>query len=155
MNLYLLRHGMAEDTAPDADRRLTAKGKENLRRVLTAAKRSGVAPELILTSPLRRARESAGIASEALDCRRVKESPNLLPAADPAELWKELVELPCQEVLVAGHEPHLSAFLIFLLGNSFAVDFKKGALARVDVRKRSGSPSGVLKWFLTPKLAQR
>ncbi|MBV8904023.1 MAG: histidine phosphatase family protein, partial [Acidobacteriia bacterium] len=72
MELYLLRHGIAENGRPglkDADRALTAEGKDKLKRVLVRARGAGVEPGVILSSPYRRALETAQIAAESLGYR--------------------------------------------------------------------------------------
>ena len=66
MQIYLLRHGIAEDGTPDSDRALTAEGREKLRRVLARARSADVAPTLILSSPYRRAVETADVAVDLL-----------------------------------------------------------------------------------------
>ena len=69
MEIYLLRHGIAEDrstTGRDPDRRLTDEGRAKLRRVLERAHQAGVRPSLILSSPYRRALETAEIMAAKL-----------------------------------------------------------------------------------------
>ena len=69
VELYLLRHGIAKDRSAsgrDADRRLTDEGRTKLRRVLERAHAAGVVPSLILSSPYRRALETAEIAAREL-----------------------------------------------------------------------------------------
>jgi phosphohistidine phosphatase len=66
VQIYLLRHGIAEDSTPDSERALTAEGREKLRRVLARARSADVTPSLILSSPYRRAIETAEIAVEVL-----------------------------------------------------------------------------------------
>jgi phosphohistidine phosphatase len=153
MDIFLLRHGIAEERSleiPDASRKLTPKGEKQLRRVLAVAKNAGVEPELILTSPLRRAQETAAVASEVLGCSRVRETRALLPEEEPESVWVELQELELSSVLLAGHEPHMSAMLSYILGVPLQVDFKKGALVCVDARISGAS----LKWMLTPRLTR-
>src|SRR5256885_1079820 len=93
MQIYVLRHGEAEEQETglaDRERKLTAKGKRDLRSVLKLARNAEVAPDLILTSPLRRAQETAAIAAEVLGCKNVVETRNLLPGASPEQIWKEI-----------------------------------------------------------------
>ena len=69
MEIYLLRHGIAEDrssTGRDSDRRLTDEGRAKLRRVLERVHQAGVRPSLILSSPYKRALETAEIAAHEL-----------------------------------------------------------------------------------------
>ncbi len=55
--------------------------------------------------------------------------------------------------MLVGHEPHMSGLVSFLLMTILALDFKKGALVRMQVENPPAQPHGVLKWILTPKLA--
>ncbi|HUJ49930.1 MAG TPA: phosphohistidine phosphatase SixA [Bryobacteraceae bacterium] len=159
MEIYLFRHGIAEDGRagePDSDRSLTAEGKKKLRGVLHAAAESGVQPSLILTSPYRRAIQTAQLAAELLkyqgDLLRTR---SLEPSSRPDSVWEEIrVHKDEPQIMLVGHEPLFSALTAFLLGCSgFQIDFKKGGLACVEVDKFAGTPRGVLKWYLTPKLA--
>lgn len=159
MEIYLLRHGIAEDGRagePDSDRSLTAEGKKKLRGVLHAAAEAGVQPSLILTSPYRRALQTAQLAAELLkyqgDLLRTR---SLEPSARPDAVWEEIrVHKDEAQILLVGHEPLFSALTAHLLGCSgFQIDFKKGGLACVEVDKFAGAPRGVMKWYLTPKVA--
>lgn len=156
MEIFILRHGEAEARGvglPEAERALTPKGRKDLRVVLAMAKASKVAPQVILTSPLVRAQQTAAAAAKVFDVPIV-ESPHLLPAASPDLLWKEIGTMKeAEAILIAGHEPHLSNFTRFLLESAVALDLKKGTLLRVTTRNRIGPPRGVLRWMLTPKLA--
>ncbi len=159
MELYLLRHGIAEDAAPgkpDADRSLTDAGREKLRRVLSRARASKVAPGLILSSPYRRALQTAGIAAECLAYRdKILQTAALVPNANPHDTWEEIrAHKSVESILLASHEPLMSSLLAFLLDTpALMVDFKKAALARVDCDRFSAQPHCTLKWMLTPATA--
>ena len=121
MEIYLLRHGIAEDGHPgqaDAERQLTDEGKEKLRRVLKRARSADVKPGVILSSPYRRAGETAAIAAEVLDYKgKVVETSALLPDAAPQEMWEEMRSRGNESaVLLASHEPLMSTLAAFLLG---------------------------------------
>jgi len=159
MEIYILRHGIAEDAKPGIDdgaRALVPEGKKRLQAVLRIAAAAGVAPSLILTSPLRRALETAEIAAEVLGYNGsiVKEDA-LRPGKSPQDVWDELrthKEEP--QVVLAGHEPQFSYLAAYLLGApALAVDVKKGSLLRIDVDQFGAHPKGVLRWYLTPRLA--
>lgn len=158
MRVYLLRHAIAEDAAPgqpDRDRALVPEGRKKLREVLAAAKSAGVAPSLIVTSPYRRAEESAQIAAKELGYRdHLVVSDALIPGGEPADVWTELRSYQSEnEVMLVGHEPLFGQLFAYLLGTpTLAVDFKKGALARIDLEQFGPAPRGVLRWFLAPKL---
>ena len=156
MDLYLLRHGEAEPrsaSVAEARRQLTEKGSRDVGRVIERSQTVKVKPGLILSSPNVRARQTADIAAEILKVK-VEESSQLLPSVEPHLIWDELREhADTQEIMLVGHEPHMSRLVSFLLMTMLAIDFKKGALIRVEVDNPPAQPHGVLKWILTPKLA--
>jgi phosphohistidine phosphatase len=159
MEVYLLRHGIAEESRPgvrDADRGLTAEGRDKLRRVLKRAHQAGVRPSVILSSPYRRAVETAEIAAETLEYRgEIVKTRVLVPEAPPQEAWNEISSRRAEEaILLASHEPLMSSMAAFLLSSpALQVEMKKGALARVDCGHFGPAPHGVLKWMLTAALA--
>jgi phosphohistidine phosphatase len=159
MQIYLLRHGVAEDARPghpDSERALTSEGREKLKRVLKRARTAGVAPSLILSSPYRRALETADVAAEAFGYQgRVVRTRALVPEASPFDVWDEIRSRRDESaVLLASHEPLMSSLAAFLLGSpALQVDIRKAALVRVDCDRLGAEPKGVLKWMLTPALA--
>ena len=156
MQIYLLRHGIAENAGPgmrDADRALTEEGREKLRRVLKRAKSAGVEPGVILSSPYRRALETAQVAAQVFGYGgKVVQTQALVPDAPPPNVWGEIRSRRDEAaLLLASHEPLMSATLAFLLGSpGLLVDMKKAALARVDCDRFGPEPKCVLKWLLTP-----
>ncbi len=159
MELYFLRHAIAEDhsaTGRDADRRLTEEGREKLRRVLKRAAAAGVEPSLIISSPYKRAVETAEIAASELNYKgEILRVGSLTPDSSPASVWSEIREHRDEpSVLLAGHEPLFSATVAWLLGSTREmVDFRKAALVRIDVHAFGPVGQGVLQWMLTPKLS--
>lgn len=159
MEIYLLRHGIAEEARPggrDSERALTGDGKRRLRTVLSAANQAGFKPQVILSSPYRRAVETARIAAEICAYHgQIIESQAFTPMADVKQAWDELrLYGDARSVLVASHEPLTGLLIGYLCGAAgLSVDVKKGALARIDVGETGAQPRGVLKWMLTPKLA--
>jgi phosphohistidine phosphatase len=157
MEVFLLRHGIAENAGPgmaDADRALTGEGKEKLRRVL---KQSRVEPSLILSSPYKRAVETAEIAAEVLGYEgKIVQTRALVPESSPHDVWDELRSRKSEPaVLLASHEPLMSALTAFLLNTpALQVDMKKSALVRIDCERLGPEPRGVLKWMLTPAVSQ-
>ena len=157
MEIYILRHGIAEEAkagGSDAERALTDTGREKLRRVLERARAAGVTPSIILTSPYRRAKETAQIAGQVLECQKIVESDVLLPPSMPPDVWGAIRSRRRERaILLAGHEPLLGMTVAYLLGApAMHVDLKKAALVRIDEENVSGAPNGILKWMLTPRL---
>lgn len=157
MELYLLRHGIAEDNAAtDADRQLTDEGRQKLRRVMKRAAEAGVAPSLILSSPYKRAVETAEVAAAELDYKgKILRVGSLTPDSSPPSVWSEIRGHRDEpSILLAGHEPLFSSTVAFLLGSTQEmIDFRKAALVRIDIHGFGAQPQGVLQWMLTPKLA--
>jgi phosphohistidine phosphatase len=159
MEIYILRHGVAEDGQPgqpDAERALTPDGRKKLRNVLRTAAAAGVAPSLILTSPYKRALQTAQLAAEILDYKgELLRTKALEPASSPKTVWDEIrVHKDEAQILLAGHEPLFSRLTAYLLGSpSLQVDFKKGAIACVEIERFGAEPHGVLRWMLTSKLS--
>ena len=159
MEIYLLRHAIAEENSPsgrDHDRRLTDEGRDKLRRVLERAAAAGVEPSLILSSPLVRAVQTAEMAAHELGYSgKIVRVDCLAPDGSPSDIWKELRGRRDESaVLLAGHEPLFSATTAYLLGCTRSmVDFRKAGLVRIDVQGFGAAPAGVLQWMLIPKLA--
>jgi phosphohistidine phosphatase len=153
----MLRHGIAEDrAATDADRQLTDEGRLKLHRVMKRAAAAGVEPSLILSSPYKRALETAEIAASELHYEgEILRTGALTPDSSPPSLWSEIRDHRDEPaILLAGHEPLFSSTVAFLLGSTQQmVDFRKAALVRIDVHNFSAAPQGILQWMLTPKLA--
>jgi len=153
MELYLLRHGAAEDRWPggsDQTRRLTADGIVALRENLNRAAARGVRPVVILSSPYQRAMETAEIAMEILRC----EGPILLaralePDSSPTEVWNEVrLHRDVPSVLVVSHEPLLSSALAWLTGATEAVtSFAAGSLARLNIDVVGAAPRASIGWL--------
>jgi phosphohistidine phosphatase len=159
MQIYILRHGIADDAKPgqpDAERALTSEGREKLKRVLKRARAADASPSQILSSPLRRAVETAETAAEVLGYEgKLVRSQSLVPDASPFDTWEEIRSRKEEHaILLAGHEPHMSSLVAFLLDSpALAVDMKKAALVRVDCDRFGPKPRGVLKWMMTPAIA--
>jgi phosphohistidine phosphatase len=160
MDVYLLRHGVAEEGSagvPDSERALTKEGIQKLREVMRLARNAGLDPELIISSPYRRAQETARIAAEELGYQQaIAESASLIPSAHPEAVWEEIrVHREASSLLLVSHEPLMSSTLAYLLGApALRVDFKKGALARLALEGFSAKPRATLRWFLAPRLAR-
>ncbi len=157
MEIYILRHAIAEDPqagVPDAERALTDAGREKLHAVLEQARAAGARPALILTSPYRRALQTARVAGHVLGCNKIVETGVLTPESTPKAVWEAIAARRRESaLLLAGHEPLLGMTVGFLLGApALRVDFKKAGLVRLDLESFSGAPRAILKWMLTPRL---
>ena len=159
MELYLLRHGIAEDPKAgisDSARALTQEGRRKLREVLGVAHRSKVLPSLILASPLKRTMETAEIAAAVLKYKgSILQSKLLKPGSTAEQAWDEIRGHRDEEsLLLVGHEPMFSQLASYLLAApGMQLEFKKGALLKIVVQAFPPQPRGVLHWYLTPKLS--
>jgi phosphohistidine phosphatase len=123
--IWFLRHGDAEEGEPDAERQLTAKGEDQARTAGAALRKLGVKPDLCLTSPKVRARDTAELACKELRCD-YKVEPRLAGGRfDALDLAAGL-----GEVILVGHEPDFSNVIGELTGGR--VDLKKGGIAAVE-----------------------
>jgi phosphohistidine phosphatase len=159
MDIYILRHGLAEDGQAgqsDSERALTAEGKKKLRAVLHKAKGAGVSPTLIMTSPYKRALQTAQLAAEILSYKGTLMRTSVLePGSRSHGVWEEIrIHKEEKAILLAGHEPLFSSLTAYLVGcRNLQIDFKKGAMACVTIDRFGSEPQGVLRWMVTPKLA--
>jgi phosphohistidine phosphatase len=159
MLCYFLRHGPAGDAATwegsDFDRPLTADGKKRIAQEAKTIAGLGLELDVIITSPLVRARQTAEIVAKELDIRdalHLDERVGLgFSATELAAILHDYAT--AQHVMLVGHEPSMSATVGELIGGG-DVDFKKGALACVEVAHESPL-RGRLMWLASPKLLTR
>lgn len=159
MHLYLLRHGVAEESrlgAMDSERALTPDGRKKVRHVLQAVADARVKPSLIFSSHLKRALQTAEIAKNMLGYEgEIIKTKALAPAASAEQVWEEVrVHKNEAAVLLVGHNPLFDSLAAFLLGApNLKLDFKKGAIMRIDFESFGAQPRGILCWYLTAKLS--
>jgi phosphohistidine phosphatase len=146
--LWLLRHADAEPhgTRPDAERRLTERGKRQARLAGRALEHIGVEPEKILTSPKERSLRTATLALEAWGGERLGRLhvyPPLYEGFDGPQALAALAQLgPDGRLLAVGHEPDLSSVVAELTGAR--IDLKKAGLAVVRIGASAELKPGVL-----------
>jgi phosphohistidine phosphatase len=159
MHVYLLRHGVSEDDRPglsDAERALTPDGRRKLRHVLKTVAEAKVKPSLILSSQLKRAVQTAEIAKAVLGYgSEILRTKSLEPAASPEQAWEEIrAHRDESSLMLVGHNPLFDNLAAYLLGAPrLHVDFKKGAIMRIDMESFAAHPKGLLCWYLTAKLS--
>ena len=155
MDLILLRHGKAENTSEDGDfsRALTEKGREQARRAAKLLKGAGALPEIVLTSPLLRARQTAEEFCQAAEMPGAVIQGWLACGMTPDLAIRELAAFrDFKRVAIVGHEPDFSQLIEWVLGViSGEVEVKKGTLAclRITPPSREGS----LAYLIPPKLS--
>ena len=160
MNLFLLRHGVAVerdefDYASDAARPLTPKGKKQLRHVAAAFRKLELNFDLVLSSPLVRARQTAEIVAAELKLqKRLVFADELKPGGDAIKLVQKITGLKKapENVLLVGHEPDFSELISLFVTGHTGDDFalKKGGLAKLEIQKLRAGKCATLAWLLTP-----
>ncbi|HUG09748.1 MAG TPA: histidine phosphatase family protein [Opitutaceae bacterium] len=165
MNLYILRHAIAAHPGDrgmpaglsDFDRPLTAEGRRKLRLSIAGIEALGVRPDLVVTSPLVRAVQTAEIFAKIVGIRRAAlvVSALLAPGGNRRELIREIDRLAQQtsDILLVGHEPDLGELIGLLCAGSASATFelKKGGLAKLESAKLRHGRCATLAWLLTPK----
>jgi phosphohistidine phosphatase len=155
MLVYFLRHASAgthkSDPAKDEKRALDDDGIQQSGYVGRALSALETHVDLIISSPLKRATQTASLVANELAYEgKIEVSPALRPAANYAAFRDLLARNSAPEaIMVVGHNPNLSEFLGRLVGGGAraGIDLKKGAVARVEVDHNRG----VIHWLLTPK----
>jgi phosphohistidine phosphatase len=153
MNIYFLRHGEADWpdwNKSDDERPLTKYGKKEMHEVAKFLKRVKARPDLIVTSPLPRASQTAEIAAEHLKVK-CKEDKLLGPGFGRQELERVLKKHPAESLMIVGHEPDFSRTIEQLTGG--AVKLSKAGVALVELER--SWRSGRLLWLFPPKFARK
>lgn len=154
MELVLLRHGKAENAHPDGDfsRALVEKGRKQARRAAKLLKAAGMLPDIVLTSPLVRARQTAEEFCQTADIPGATLQGWLASGMTPENALKELAAFhEFNRVAIVGHEPDFSGLIQWLLGASGGVEVKKGAVACLEINPPSRR--GTLLYLIPPKFA--
>jgi phosphohistidine phosphatase len=153
MELILLRHGKAQETSKRGDdaRELVAKGREQARRAGKLLLHAKALPELVLTSPLTRAKQTADEFCEAAEMPGPIVQGWLACGMGPETALRELSGFSeFERVAIVGHEPDLSSLIEYLLGVSAgSVRMKKGALACVSIHPPARF--GTLRYLIPPR----
>src|SRR5262249_24698782 len=148
-------------SSKDAGRPLTMGGRAKMKQATVGLRELELKFNLVLTSPLLRARQTAEAVAEVLDLQhRVKIIESLAPGrafatgeGGHAEISLELGAFQFDRALLVGHQPDLSELASFLLtGNrNLNVEFKKGSICAMEVASLPPRGPALLKWLMTPK----
>ncbi len=153
MELYFLRHGEADWSnwkKSDDERPLTKHGKKEMREVAAFLKRVKARPNVIITSPLPRASQTAEIAAGRLKVK-CREDKLLTPGFGRTELERLLKKYPAESLMVVGHEPDFSETISELTGASLKLP--KAGVALVELNR--SWQQGRLLWLIPPKIATK
>jgi phosphohistidine phosphatase len=171
MDLFILRHGEAgkkltASNNKDSERPLTVAGQKEVTDISNSLKDIGIKFDFIISSPLKRAHQTAAIVAKTFKKEKKMENWNeLKPEGSRRELYRKLASSTqfkrYSSVLIVGHEPYLTDMISDLIydgkdgdgkgeGGSFVL--KKAGLARIGITSfTSPNLHGELKWLLTPK----
>lgn len=159
MDLFILRHGEAGKKLAtgnrDFERSLTVAGQKEVAHIAKSLKDLGIKFDFILTSPLKRAHQTAAIVSKIFkNEKKIEDWNELKPEGNRPELYRKLTQFKQQSsVLIVGHEPYLSDMIseIIFDGKGKHVVLKKAGLAKIGIISASPKLHGELKWLLTPR----
>ena len=151
MLLILLRHAEAVDrSAADASRQLTAKGIDQAARVAKYLRRKKLLPDLVVSSPVTRAKQTAILVAEAVD-RPLELEAGLQPGMSPDQgLAIVQAHAAAAVLLLVGHEPDLGGLAAALLGSprEAILRLRKGSITGIEL-DRPARGAGELQ-FLVP-----
>jgi phosphohistidine phosphatase len=156
--IYVIRHGLAEergDAWPDDTKRpLSEDGISGMRKVARGLGRLGVTMDVVLTSTLVRAKQTAELVAGGLNPRPpVSTVESLAPGGTYQEIVADLEKHARRKrIALVGHEPGIGEFAARLIGSRHPIEFKKGAVCRIDVDSIPPSGPADLRWLLTPKI---
>jgi len=168
MDIFILRHGEAgkkltTGNNKDSERPLTAAGQKEVAEIASSLKEMDIKFDLIISSPLKRAHQTAAIVAKTLKKENKMEDWNeLKPEGSKQELYRKLSSSTqfkqYSSILMVGHEPYLTEMISDIISDGKAVRggghiiLKKAGFARIGLT--SFTPPnlhGELKWLLTPK----
>jgi phosphohistidine phosphatase len=158
VELFLVRHAIAAERGPeypdDRLRPLTDQGARRFKEAVKGLRALGVGLDVIFTSPLTRARETAAILGAGIGRRvPIETIVALAPGGKPAQVIDAVSKRPKAQrrLALVGHEPDLGELAARLLGARGAVEFKKGAVCAIDVDDATPGGPGTLRWLLPPR----
>jgi phosphohistidine phosphatase len=159
MELLVVRHGAAEDkdafarTGEDDDLRpLTTAGQREMRAVARALHELIPEIDVLATSPLVRAKQTADVLGDAYSRKPVS-----VEWLRPESGYEEFADWAAQHrdkkiVVIVGHEPHLSGLVSWLAGSRRTLlALKKAGACLVEIEGKPSAGSGTLVWLMGPK----
>lgn len=165
MQLYLVRHGDAVDgrvagVDRDDDRWLTDEGREETRWGAEILQKLGVEPDLIMSSPLVRARQTAEIIADVIGkSDEIVISDHLVHGGAFQGILQDIqAQGSPKRVILTGHMPSIGELIGWLTWNDrlCAVRMRTAGIARVDLPDDRIAPGwGDLRWLLPPKAARK
>ena len=161
LELYLIRHGIAaergDDYPDDSKRPLTNTGIARLRQEAKGLDALGVTFDQIISSPLTRTKQTAEVFAEAMKSKPpIATIDALAPAGTPSAVIQELAKYAKKtRIALVGHEPNMGELAAKLIGARAPLEFKKGAICRIDFEQLPPKGVGRLQWHLPPKVLRK
>src|SRR3989442_1558781 len=163
MDLFILRHGEADKSSDGGDfaRQLTAAGTTDVTHVAEWLKDLDMKFDVIITSPLKRAHQTASIVAKIFNIEnKLMNWDELQPESNRIELYRKLSSEQFKQksaILIVGHEPYLSSLISEIISeaddSSSHVVLKKAGLAKIRITSQYAQiMHGELEWLLSPKL---
>ncbi len=155
MEIYLMQHGQAYAEDQDPERSLTPGGEDQIRSSGKALKKLGVEVDLFVSSPKKRARQTAEIVAGELGYSKgeITVTEALEPLAPPEDAIAYLGRFGDKgKMLLAGHLPSLGKIASNLMSErvDVSIHFEMGGICRIDVEALP-THTGDLRWILTPR----
>lgn len=156
MKLIIVRHAEAVERSPEVSeewRFLTGEGRVFFRKTARTMLEKGISPDLILTSPLIRAVQTADILAETLSYTGPLIATNkLAPGFDVTDLDDILTQHgSANELVLVGHEPDLSDLVASLLSLASNIKFKKGTAVMLKLDPAGPGAPAAFKWLASGK----
>lgn len=158
MELFILRHGKAEQRSStiksDSNRKLTEEGKKEIEDIANAFLSLKIKFDYVISSPLKRAKQTAEIILKKYKDISLIEWNELKPESKKDSLFEKLSSFKINSaILLVGHEPFLSSMIGEIISgdNGCRVVLKKGGLAKINLSSFKPKISGELLWLITPK----
>jgi phosphohistidine phosphatase len=162
MILYIVRHAIAEPLRPgltDKDRKLTEEGIRKMQKAAAGLRIVDAIPDVVLSSPLVRARQTAEILIEAFDRKpSLQIVPALAPPGDRTKLYSEIRKHEgAESVMLVGHEPSLGEIACEIISGTPGcyLTLKKGSACAIGITRMSPVPRGFLHWLMPPAILRK
>jgi len=155
MQLLLLRHGKAEDCSPGGDfsRELEEKGHEQARHAARILAAADLVPDLVLSSPVIRAKQTAITFTGAAGMPGPIFLDWLACGMSPETALAELGHFPeFKRIMMVGHEPDFSRLISHCLGGSAQTEVRKGSVTCLELHPPA--PRATLRFLIPHKLAK-
>ncbi len=158
MDLYILRHGKAEPYGnrypSDSIRPLSPKGKRRTKLSTKGMKATNVSVDLIVSSPLLRARQTAEIVHDGLGIAEPIEFSDTLASGNVRGILSTVdARSSLSGLMLVGHEPTLSELISTMASGSYhtAFNLKPGGMCKLNVTAVRYGQCATIEWFVTPK----